>query len=196
MTNYNPREIRGRWAAGYVLDFHSTGSTYIGDDELGHPQFETERTEIGDLLFRLKYRSDKTVVNELVDIAATFIREWGIEITAILPVPPSRTDRTLQPVALLVDNLGEQLQISVASDAVHKCRESAELKNVRNAKERRRLLEESFEVEASRIKNQSLLLFDDLYRSGATMNAITDILMTSGAAAVYAFAFTRTRSGK
>ena len=95
-----------------------------------------------------------------------------------------------------MDNLGEQLQISVASDAVHKCRESAELKNVRNAKERRRLLEESFEVEASRIKNQSLLLFDDLYRSGATMNAITDILMTSGAAVVYAFAFTRTRSGK
>ena len=127
MTNYNPREIRGRWAAGYVLDFHSTGSTYIGDDELGHPQFETERTEIGDLLFRLKYRSDKTVVNELVDIAATFIREWGIEITAILPVPPSRTDRTLQPVALLVDKLGEQLQFARVGAAMHAAEEGQPL---------------------------------------------------------------------
>lgn len=41
---------------------------------------------------------------------------------------------------------------------------------------------------------EDLLLVDDLYRSGATMNAISEALMAAGAAAVYAFALTRTRT--
>lgn len=193
MINYNPRKIYGRWADGYVLDLHSTGSTYIGDNEFGHPQFETHRTEIGELMFRLKYRSDETVVDELVDTAASFIRSWGIEITVILPVPPTREYRTLQPVAHLAEKLAEQLKIPVAQDAIHKRKQFAELKNVYDAEKRRQLLEDAFEVDASKVKSQCVLLIDDLYRSGATMNAITDGLIASGAATVFAFAFTKTR---
>jgi len=40
-----------------------------------------------------------------------------------------------------------------------------------------------------------VLLFDDLYRSGATMNAIAAALLDEGGAAdVFALAITRTRS--
>ena len=40
-------------------------------------------------------------------------------------------------------------------------------------------------------------LFDDLFRSGATMNAITDVLLRKGkAASVRAFTITRTRSNQ
>jgi predicted amidophosphoribosyltransferase len=35
-----------------------------------------------------------------------------------------------------------------------------------------------------------------LYRSGATMNEITEVLLASGASEVYAFAFTQTRTKK
>lgn len=40
-----------------------------------------------------------------------------------------------------------------------------------------------------------ILLFDDLYRSGATMNAITEVLYDEGYADdIYALTITRTRS--
>ena len=98
MANYKPRKIYGAWADGYVLDLHSTGSTYVGDNEFGHPQFVTHRTELGELLFQLKYRSDGAVIKELVSAAHAFIRSWGVNISAIVPVPATRTYRTIQPV--------------------------------------------------------------------------------------------------
>jgi competence protein ComFC len=70
-----------------------------------------------------------------------------------------------------------------------------ELKNVYAYDERLRLLEGAHRVEASVVRGHRVLLFDDLYRSGATMNAITATLYDEGAVAdVYALALTRTRS--
>ncbi len=46
-----------------------------------------------------------------------------------------------------------------------------------------------------RVQGRSVLLFDDLFRSGATMNAITSSLYDQGTARdVYALTLTRTRS--
>jgi competence protein ComFC len=194
MVKYKPRKIYGCWAEGYVLDIHSTGSTLLGHNEFGHPQFETHRTEIGELLFRLKYRSDANAVKELVDAAESFIRQWGIGITLIVPVPPTRMYRTLQPVGRLADELGGRLRVTVAKDAIRKLRQFGELKNIYDAEERRRVLEGAFEVSAAKVRNQRVLLLDDLYRSGATMNAIAEVLLASGGYVVYAFAFTQTRS--
>jgi competence protein ComFC len=98
MAKCNPRKIYGSWSDGYVLDLHSTGSTYIGDNEFGHPQFETHRTEIGELLFRLKYRSDETALMGLVEAASSFIRKWAVKPSIIVPVPLTRAYRKLQPV--------------------------------------------------------------------------------------------------
>jgi hypothetical protein len=59
VTKINPRKIDGPWADGRVLDLHSTGSEFLGYDEYGHEQFDTRRTEVGDLLYRLKYRTTR-----------------------------------------------------------------------------------------------------------------------------------------
>ena len=194
MAKFHPRKIYGSWNDGYVLDLHSTGSTYIGDNEFAHPQFETHRTEIGELLFRLKYRSDETAVHELVQAASRFIRKWNVKPSIIVPIPPTRAYRKLQPVARLADELGAQLEITVAHDAIRKQKRFAELKNVYDSEDRRKLLQGAFDVNSSRVKGHRVLLVDDLYRSGATMNAIADVLNNSGATAVFAFAFTKTRS--
>jgi competence protein ComFC len=59
MANFQPRQLFGKWKAGYALDVHTLSSVPIGSDEFGHMQFETTRSEIGELLYRLKYRSDQ-----------------------------------------------------------------------------------------------------------------------------------------
>ena len=49
-------------------------------------------------------------------------------------------------------------------------------------------------VDGVQVRGKRVLLMDDLYRSGATMNAVADVLQGEGEVAeIYAFAFTRTR---
>ncbi len=58
----NPTKVAGRWSYGFTLDVHTTSSELLGHDEYGHPQFASKRSELGELLYRLKFRRDKTVI--------------------------------------------------------------------------------------------------------------------------------------
>ena len=187
--------IRGAWFDGYALDYHTVSSTYVGDNEFGHPVFDTERTPLGELLFRLKSRSDQSVVDEIIDAVGGFIElTWKPRLTVIIPVPPSNTARKAQPVFLLADAMGKRLKLGLQYDAVTKIRKTPQLKNVYDYAERAKVLEGAFRADSAIIKGQSILLFDDLYRSGATMNAVAKVLSSEGqAAAIHALALTRTR---
>ena len=81
------------------------------------------------------------------------------------------------------------------ADCVTKTRNVPQLKNILDLDERVKLLEGLYTIDKSVTQGKSILLFDDLYRSGATMNAITAELYVSGKATdVFALTITRTRS--
>lgn len=195
MVNIKPLRLPGRWRDGFALDYHTIDSKYLGDDEFGHPIFNTQRTELGELLFRLKYRSDNSVVDEIALTAVTFIASWNPKVDIIIPVPPSRSKRPIQPVLILADAISRKLNIPNVIDAVIAVKEIPELKNVYDYDERLRLLQGVHVIKPTIVKGRRILLFDDLYRSGATMNTITAALYDDGLAAdVFALAITRTRS--
>lgn len=195
MTGFNPTRILGRWREGFALDFHTIRSIPLGYDEFGHMIFDTQRSEVGELLYRLKYRSDTSVVNDIVTTTMGFLEKWKPAIEVIVPVPPSRSTRTQQPVLLLAEALGKRLRIPVVPHCITRVRELPELKNVYDPDERLRLLADAFTVDAAGVRGQRVLLFDDLYRSGATMNTIAAVLYDQAKVAdVYALTITRTRS--
>ena len=197
MVKTNPMKIPGNWREGYVLDFHTIRSDFLGHDEFGHPMFDTKRSEIGELLYRLKYKSDRTVLNAIVDTVVDFIHSWIPAVDVILPVPPSRQSRVYQPVQEIANGVGNRLKILVNNDCIVKVKDTPELKNVYDYGERLLLLEDAYAIDASSLIDRNVLLFDDLYRSGATLNAMARALYasTSGKPAnVYALALTRTRS--
>jgi competence protein ComFC len=132
----------------------------------------------------------------LIDIAESFIRSWEIIFSAVVPVPPSKTYRTFQPALALAGEIANRFKVPLLKSAIRKAKEIPELKNVFDAEERKRLLNGAFEVSAEAINGQQILLVDDLYRSGATMGAVTEGLLASGASKVYGFAFTQTRTRK
>lgn len=188
-----PMKIPGSWKDGYVLDYHTKSSDFVGYDEYGHPQFSTVRTPVGDLLYRLKYRGEKDALADLVSIAAEFIRKWGPPVKAIVPVPPSRR-RSSQPVMQIAQGLAKLLEVPVC-DVVRKAPIAKELKDAFDYHERLKLLENVYSVTATDLRGKAVLLVDDLYRSGATLNAVTASLASQGKAReVYAFCLTRTRS--
>lgn len=187
-------EIKGNWKKGYALDFHTKSSLYLGRDQYGHDQFDTTRTEIGQLVYDLKYNHNQTVVQKIIDIILTQIKGFE-KIDVIIPVPPSKS-RAYQPVLLIADALGIKTGISVIKNEIIKIRETPELKDINDPGERERILRDAFGIAGrNHLQNKSVLLVDDLYRSGSTLRAITDILYNKARVAdVYVIALTKTRS--
>jgi hypothetical protein len=73
----SPTKITGAWDDGYCLDRHTISSTMIGYNEFGHPEFDTQRSALGELIYRLKYKGDIGSIPSIVETAARFIREMG-----------------------------------------------------------------------------------------------------------------------
>lgn len=192
MTNVNPRKIEGPWTDGRVLDLHSSGSELLGYDEFGHEQFDTHRTDVGELLYRLKYQSDPSAIKEIGVVAEKFIRSWRIEFDVIVPAPPTRT-RRIQPLHQIADELGRRFAVPVVKAVSKNSSGSAELKNLREYHERHAVLQGALSVNARSVLGKRVLLVDDLIRSGATLGAVATVLAEAGAEAIFAFALTKTR---
>jgi predicted amidophosphoribosyltransferase len=194
MVKISPKKLVGKWAAGYALDVHTTSSTYIGDDEYGRSQFDTRRSEVGELLYRLKYGNDKSVIAVITETAADFVRKQKWPIDLVIPVPPSRVGRTFQPVNALSKALAGQLGIGFCPDCVVKVKNTPELKEVYDLDKRLALLERAFAIARAKVASKTVLVFDDLYRSGATLNSVCEALSNQGRLkSVYVLTLTMTR---
>ena len=197
MLATNPIRLSGPWDEGFTLDVHTTGSQYLGDDEYGHPRYETTRSPAGELLYRLKYQSDKSAAPDLCEAAAYFAksRNWGPNL--VIPIPPSRPGRRFQPVPLLADGIAKLLGCPSCEDCVVKVKETPELKSIYDYPQRLEHLRDAYAVATEKTQNHDILLVDDLYRSGATLEAVTNALRSKGnVRKVFALTFTRTRSNR
>ena len=188
----HPRRLQGPWDVGYALDVHTVSSTFIGNGPAGRPVFDTVRSQIGELLYQLMYNNkrDQTTIGSIVDAVEDF---WGTQhspIDAIVPVPPSNV-RAIQPVTLIVTALSDRLQIPVCTECLSKIKTTPQLKDIAEYHKRVEVLDGAFSVSPEHTKGKSLLLFDDLHGSGATVSAITKILKgPGGAKAVYLLTLT------
>ncbi len=190
----DPRSIRGPWDDGYALDFHTIRSKLVGYNEYGHPNFDKTYSALGGLLHRLKYRQDQTALKPIVQTVVDFLYSWNPPVDAILPVPPSDSTRKIQPVLEIARYLSEIRELSLCENCILKVKDTGELKNVYDYGKRIALLTDAFKIDRRKTYEKRLLLFDDLYRSGATMRVITQILKSKGGAAgVYVLTVTRTR---
>ena len=80
-------------------------------------------------------------------------------------------------------------------DYLVKTRETAALKAIDDQTIRHEELAGAFTARDTRFKGENILLFDDLFRSGETLSAITDVLRGNGKLSmVFALTITKTRS--
>jgi competence protein ComFC len=189
----NPIKLQGPWAEGYVLDLHSISSTFLGYDG-SVPRFDTKYTELGDLVYRFKYRSDSAALPAIVDTVEQFIRESKWEFDCIVAAPPS-IGRKSQPVAEIAQELSSRLGVPVCDNAVVKVKTTPPMKNIEFPAERATMLRDAFRGEPDKTREKRILLLDDLFEYGSTVGAVAKVLLTEGeAGAVYMLALTRKRT--
>ena len=198
-SNINPQEIRGNWRAGWALDIHTVSS---------HPLpgggYDTERTEFGELVFQLKYRDDRTQIQPIAEIAAKFVEEkFAVDghlvlpyITAVIPIPPSDTNRDFQPVTKVAQEIGKLLGVPVRTNYLMKVKRTEPLKDLPDVENKREQLRGAFVIQSQDLKNRCVLLIDDLYDSGTTLTEVTKVLYEQGGVQhVLVLTLTRTRTG-
>jgi competence protein ComFC len=180
-TPIHPRKLTGPWSTGYALDVHTSSSTFLGYNAFGHPEFETVRPPIGELLYRLKNRGDATAIEPLGEAAAAFIRNWPLDV--IVPMPPSNTARKRQPVIEVAIDISRRTGVPLCTNCVSKVKNTAQLKDVFDRAKRQEILTGAFVVHGEQTRGRRILVFDDLFRSGATATTLVRLLLDEGAAA-------------
>jgi predicted amidophosphoribosyltransferase len=189
-------KIDGNWKAGYAIDLHTISSVYLGDNLDGQPQFDNDRSEIGELINRLKYHSDETVVPKIIELINKNLKNIKA-VDFIIPVPPSNLNRAFQPVYKVVEELSRNSTVPLLKNAISKT-DTEELKSITNPARREALLRDSLKINPQiDIENKIILLIDDVYRSGATVRAVTDLLYNQAKVkSVYVLTMTKTRSNR
>lgn len=176
------KKLVGSWDLGYALHKHTLSSEYAGVDQWGHPRFETTRSEPGEALFKLKYRNDWTQVPLLAAEIKKHLLPLFQEVGLIVPMPAS-TRRTRQPVDELAKALGQISNTPVFDTLLVKAAApsgSTPLKDMQSREDKDAALAGRFRVNEC-ISNEgrwNALVLDDLFDTGASMNAVCQTLQT------------------
>jgi len=185
----NPEWIEGEWKAGWALDSHSKCINKSG----------FKRTYVGELLYQIKYQEKKRYIPKVSRIIVKFLKTRYVlpYISVILPVPPSNYDREFQPVFEIVNEVGRLLKIPADVEYIVKVKDTPQIKNFHDKELRRNILKDAFEVSDLRYKGRKVLLLDDIFDSGATLEVITELLYNDAQVDnVYVLAITRTRKNE
>ena len=181
LSRPHPRPLPGPWLAGWALDFHSR---YDGDI--------ASRSLIGDLVFRYKYNGEQTLAPELA-------RRWTELLAAhpelpaceaVIPVPPSQ-QRVSDPMTVLAQALAVQLRIPAWTNVLIKTRATRPQKEMTSLAQKRANVAGAFALKGD-VRGKRIILVDDLYDSGATLEEVAKVLARGGVSGIVVLTLTKT----
>lgn len=175
------KQLQGNWDNGYALDKHMVSSTFIGYNEAGHPQFDNQRTEAGEAVYRLKYKDDWDKSGLLAAAVVEHICPLLPTIGLVVPMPASQA-RTKQPVNEVADAIAKSIGVTSFDSLIAKAPSATgqKLKDLQTRAEKDAELAGKFSIvdAISGDGKWNVLLVDDLFDSGASMTAATAALKT------------------
>lgn len=193
--NVNVMQIKGDWDLGYVLDWHVESSEFLGHNQFGRADFDTKRTEIGEAIFQLKYRHDLTKIEPLAEAMVLNLKSAFQTASFIVPMPPSKS-RGTQPAVELARKVAEKLGLPLFENILLKKGTTPQMKDIGTKEERVNALMGCFYINDG-IKNSGswdVLIIDDLYSSGASLSAATQVLRSyQKVSKIFVAAFSRTK---
>jgi predicted amidophosphoribosyltransferase len=191
----NPIKIVGNWAAGWALDYHTVSSKY---DKAGR-YYITDRTRLGEALYKFKYRRYFWLAKKIAETASEFLENMKVarEIDLIITIPPAEFRLFYQPVKILGKRIGRILCKPVETKLIKRQKKIPPVKSIEDRCDRLKSVKGLFSVKTKKIYGKTALLFDDLYRSGATLREAAKVLKSEGNLdKIYVLTITRTRVRK
>lgn len=141
-------------------------------------------------IYRLKYGNRReygiAYAQELVKHYEKWIRRKGIQV--IIPIPlhkRRRRQRGYNQAEIIAREMGRILDIPVCSGILLRCVHTRPQKEL-NDKERKNNLKKAFKITENNVQLNHILLVDDIYTTGSTMDGAAEALHAAGASEIYA----------
>lgn len=171
----NPIKLLGIWDEGYALDRHTISSIPIGEDVFGHIQFDTTRSEMGELIYQFKYRGKYDSLQDIIELAKPFLNTWQVlkTVNVILPAPSSNKNRAYQPAVEIAREIAAYLKIQFAENVLRKTltKQSKDMSS-----EEKQQLKGTIIATKKGVRKFNALIVDDLYQTGLTLNGCVEAL--------------------
>ncbi len=140
-------------------------------------------------LYRLKYSNKREYADvygkEMAERLGRWIRQMNVALIVPVPLHPSRKrERGYNQAALLARELGRCTGIPVEESLLIRTRKTAPLK-LMTGQERRRNLHGAFKVQKAIAPGTNILLVDDIYTTGSTVDAAAACLKSAGRCRVF-----------
>lgn len=123
--------------------------------------------------------------NELANRFGKRITEWGIQ--AIVPVPihsSRRRVRGYNQAEEIADALGERMEIPVIKDWVIRAKRTIPQKEL-GPEERQNNVKKAFIIGRSDVKLETIVIIDDIYTTGSTVDAMAQLFQKAGVRKIY-----------
>ena len=150
---------------------------------------------VRDCIHRLKYKRELYYLRHLTDwlIAAGRTHVDWLTVDAIVPVPlhpVKQRDREFNQAELLAQQLSRAFAKPLISNGVRRVKETLTQTKL-DALARRANLRDAFAAGRGRLSGLRLVLVDDVFTTGATLDSCARLLLSQGAAAVMALTVAR-----
>lgn len=140
-------------------------------------------------LYRFKYAHRQEYAafyaDQIAEYLGEIIRSWNCE--ALVPVPIHATrmyTRGYNQAERLASEIGRRLSIPVEKDLLKRVRATTAQKELDDT-ERQINLKNAFKIGKDSVKLKSAIIIDDIYTTGSTIDACTQVLITAGVKRVY-----------
>ena len=148
-----------------------------------------EYGSVAGALYKFKYKGKREYGEifgeELAFFLGDYIRRLGPD--ALIPVPMysgKRRARGFNQAQILADSLGRHLNLPVEANLVKRVRNTRALKAL-NPKERLNNLKNAFILEGNGVKLNTIIIVDDIYTTGSTIDAVTKVFLDAGVKNIY-----------
>ena len=148
-----------------------------------------EYASVRSTIYRLKYSGRLEYADffgrEMARRLGPAIREWGAEALIPVPLHASRQRRRgYNQAAAIARACGRALDLPVREDIIRRARNTRPM-TLLDAKERKRNLKNAFIMLQDVVKLSIVVVVDDIYTTGSTIDAMAALLKASGVKKVY-----------
>ncbi len=127
-------------------------------------------------VYRFKYSGRREYADFYAEAAMKYLGKAmrGMHADAIIPIPMYETKerrRGYNQAAVFADALGKRLGVPVRNDVAKRVRDTVPMKML-DSSERRSNLKKAFNISQNDVKFKCIILIDDIYTTGSTMDEL------------------------
>lgn len=168
------------------LTLSMTLGEYVGDDD--------NRTYMGNFFYNAKYGQSKENIENIVEEIRLFLNKIPYYSNAkyVCAVPPS-AEKIFDLPSILCNKLEEKCEVKNITNILKWVHPKKSLKNVELARKWDILEETTLNCASKMPSDEPIILLDDLYQSGITMQFVAKSLVDSGSKYVYGLSLVKSR---